>query len=137
MKYSQWIGIVAAAVLVFSCTLNWTWYPDIQQYFTGFYSQNNQYGKPGKVFIILTVISVVFYLVPRLWAKRWNVFLCCIIVAFGIRTFLIFSACYVGICPERQTGIWIMLICAALMLLAALLPDLRINDQKSRNTSDK
>ncbi len=89
------------------------------------------------MFIILTVISVVFYLVPRLWAKRWNVFLCCIIVAFGIRTFLIFSACYVGICPERQTGIWIMLICAVLMLLAALLPDLRINDQKSRNTSDK
>ncbi len=126
MKYSQVLGIIAAIVLMLSGLLKWTWYPDIKEYFTGFYSYNNTYGRPGIAFIVLAIIAITFYLVPRIWAKRWNVFFCSIILAFAVRTFITFSSCYRGICPERQAGIWIMLASAILMMAAALLPDLKL-----------
>lgn len=126
MKYSQVLGIVAATVLMLSGLLNWTWYPDIKEYFTGFYTHNNAYGRPGMVFIVLAPIAIIFYLLPKIWAKRWNVFFCGIILAYAVKTFISFSVCYRGICPEKQAGIWIMLASAAIMMLAALLPDLKV-----------
>ena len=137
MKYSQWIGIIAALVLIAASFYNWTWHPDLKTYFTGFYSEQNLYGKPGKLIVILSALAITMFLIRKVWAKRVNWIFCAILAAYALKTYLLFGACYRGICPERQPGIWIMLICAVLMLLAALLPDLRINDQKSRNTSDK
>jgi hypothetical protein len=127
MKYSQWIGVAAAICLIISGFTNWTWYPDIHRYFTGFESENNVYGKPGKVFLFFSIIAIVFFLVPRIWAKRCNLFVCSLILAYAINTFIRFSACYRGICPEKQAGIWIMLSSASLVMLCALLPDLKIN----------
>jgi hypothetical protein len=126
LKYSQFFGIAAAIVLVISGFLPWTWHPDIQKYFSGFVSENNAYGKPGKVFIFLAVIAIVFYAVPRLWAKRWNVFVNAMTLAYAIKSFILFSGCYSGICPERQYGIWIMLVAAFAMMAAAVLPDLKL-----------
>ncbi len=127
MKYSQWIGVGAAITLMASCLVNWTWYPDLQKYFTGFSSHNNIYGKPGKLFVVLAVIAIMFYVIPRVWAKRWNVLVCCVAVAFAVKTFILYAACYRGICPDKQPGLWIMLGSALLMLAAALLPDLKVN----------
>lgn len=127
MKNSQLIGVGAAILLMVSGFLNWTWYPDIHKSFTGFFSESNVYGKPGKVFIFFCIIAIIFYLIPKIWAKRWNIFLCSLTLAYAVKSFILFSGCYRGICPEKQAGIWIMLSSAALMLLAALLPDLSVN----------
>jgi hypothetical protein len=126
MKFSQWIGIAAAIALIISGFMNWTWYSDIQKFFTGFYSENNSYGKPGKIFIYFASVAIIFFAIPRIWAKRWNVLVCTIILAFAIRTFILYTACYRGICPEKQTGIWLMIGSAALVFLCALLPDLKL-----------
>lgn len=106
--------------------MHWTWYPDIKEYFTGFYTYNNQYGRPGRVFIVVGIIAIILYLLPKIWAKRWNVFFCAVVLAFAVKTFILFSGCYKGICPEKQAGIWVMLGSAALMMLAALLPDIKM-----------
>ena len=129
MKFSQWIGIAGAITLVISGFLNWTWYPDIQKYFDGFFSENNIYGRPGKIFIYLTTVAVIFFVVPRIWAKRWNILVCTIILAFAIKTFILYSACYRGICPVKQFGIWLMLSSAIIIFLCALLPDLKLKEK--------
>ena len=130
MKFSQWIGILASVILILSGFMNWTWYPDIHKYFTGYYSENNIYGRPGKIFMYLSVIAIIFFLVPRIWAKRWNVLVCTIIVAFAIKTFIVFTACYRGICPTRQIGIWMMLSSCILIFICALLPDLKLKEKE-------
>src|SRR5439155_20821938 len=117
MKYSQWIGIAAAIILVIACFLPWTFHPDLNKNFTGFFSEDNIYCKPGKVFIILAIVAVVFFAIQKLWSKRWNLFLCGVIVAYAIKSFIVFSGCYNGICPERKAGLWMMLGAAILMLL--------------------
>jgi hypothetical protein len=131
MKFSQWIGIAGAIILVISGFLNWTWYPDIQKYFTGFFSENNIYGRPGKIFIYLTIIAVVFFAVPRIWAKRWNILVCTITLAFAIKTFILYTACYRGICPVKQPGVWLMLASAIVVFLCALLPDLKLKEKST------
>lgn len=128
MKYSQLSGILAAFVLSLSGFLNWAWYPDIHKYFTGFFSENNSYGKPGKVFIFFAVIAIVLFIAPRVWAKRGNIFLCAITLAYAVKTFIVYSACYRGICPEKQPGLWVMLLASCVMMAAALFPDTAIRE---------
>lgn len=131
MKYSQWIGIAAAVILVVACFLPWTFHPDLNKEFTGFFSENNMYGKPGKVFTWLAVIAIIFFLIPRVWAKRWNLLVGALTVAFAIKSFIVFSGCYRGICPSKLAGLWIMLLAAIVVLVMALLPDVKV-EEKSR-----
>lgn len=130
MKYSQWIGIAAAVALVIACFLPWTFHPDVDKNFTGFFSEGNVYGKPGKIFIVLAIISTVFFLVPRIWAKRWNLLFGALTVAFAVRCFIVFSGCYRGICPQKQAGLWLVLFSALLLLLMAVFPDTKLPAQK-------
>lgn len=131
MKFSQWIGILAAIVLIVSGFMNWTWYPDIHKYFTGFFSEDNRYGRPGKIFIYFSSVAILFFAIPRVWAKRWNVLFCTMIIAFAIKTFILYTSCYGGVCPVKQPGIWIMLSSAAIIMLCALLPDMKLKDKSS------
>jgi hypothetical protein len=130
MKYSQPIGVLAAIILILSGFLNWAWYPDIHKYFTGFFSENNMYGKPGKVFIYFASVAIILFLIPRVWAKRVNIFLCAIMLAYAAKNFIIFSSCYRGICPVKQPGIWVMLGACIVMVIASLFPDTAVKEQR-------
>ncbi len=130
MKYSQWIGIAAAVVLVIACFLPWTFHPDLNKNFTGFFSENNDYGKPGKVFTVFAIVAIIFFLIPRVWAKRWNLLVGALTVAFAIKSFIVFSGCYRGICPAKLAGLWIMLLSAVAVLAMTLLPDMKVIERK-------
>jgi len=123
MKYSQWIGVALVLILAASSFFTWTWHPDLNKFFTGFFSEKQIYGKPGNVFIFLGIPAVIFFLVPRVWAKRWNFAIAALIVAYAIKTFILYTGCYNGICPVKQPGIWVMLISSLLIMLMAVLPD--------------
>ena len=129
MKNSQWIGIAAALLLIGACFLPWAYFPDLQKDFTGFFSEKNTYGRPGKVFVFLCVIAIIFFLIPKVWAKRANIFIGALTIAFGIKCFLLFTACYKGICPDKKLGIFLVLIASAIMTLAAILPDIKLKDR--------
>lgn len=137
MKYSQWIGIAAAIILVIACFMPWTYHPDLNKHFTGFFSQNNIYGKPGYVFVVVCPIAIIFFGIPRIWAKRWNLFICAIILSYAIKSFIIFSGCYRGICPDKKAGLWIMLSSAVVMLLMTLFPDIKLKEEGDKTVSHK
>jgi hypothetical protein len=42
----------------------------------------------------------------------------------------VFSGCYRGICPAKQMGIWLMLGASILLLLMALMPDMKLEEKK-------
>jgi hypothetical protein len=130
MKYSQWIGIAAAIVLVIACFLPWTFHPDLNKNFTGFFSEDNDYGKPGKVFTVFAIIASILFLIPRVWAKRWNLLIGALTVAFAIKSFIVFSGCYRGICPTKLAGLWVMLLSSVALLVMTLLPDMKVIDKK-------
>ena len=130
MKYSQWFGVGAALLVIVACFLPWAYFPDLREDFTGFFSEQNRYGRPGKVLIVLCGAEILFFLVPRIWAKRANLFTAAVTLAWGVKSYMLYTACYRGICPERRAGIWLVLGGAVVALVASLLPDLSVKEEK-------
>lgn len=135
-KISHRIGLLACILLVVSCFLPWTYYADVniateaQRTFTGFSTYENQYGKPGKLLTLIAVIVFVFMLLPKIWAKRANLFITALGVGYAIKTYVLFTSCYNAYCPEKKAGIFIMLISTILLLVAAAFPDLKLAQEK-------
>jgi len=132
MKNSQWIGIAAALVLLAACFMPWAYFPDLGESFTGFFSEQNRYGRPGKVLIVLCSVMIIFFLVPRVWAKRANIFAGAVTFAWCVKSFILYSACYRGICPDRKAGLFIVLAASVVTLVAALFPDLPVKEDRPR-----
>ena len=133
MKYSKYIGILAALLMVAACFMPWTFYPDLGKTFNGFFSQENAYGKPGILLSMLAAISIILFLVPRVWAKYWNIFFSAIIFTYALKSFVLFAGCYPKGCPEKLIGIWLMMAGASIVLLASLMPETRRRNSANGN----
>ncbi len=129
------MAIAACLLLMVSCFLPWAYYSDIHQTFTGFYSYKNVYGKPGKVFLFIGVLSLVFHIVPKIWAKRANLFLGALGIGYAIKTAVLFTSCYNTICPEKKPGIYLMMLSITAMMVAATLPQMKLKQQPEEENS--
>jgi len=125
MKYIQWTGLLCAVILGAACFLPWTFHPDLNKYFTGFFSEQNSYGRPGMFIIAVGSIAFLMFAFNKRWAQRTNWVLCAILMAYCIRTYLVYSSCYRGICPIKQPALFIVLLAPILMLVMAILPSVR------------
>ncbi|MEI9934845.1 MAG: hypothetical protein WDM71_08340 [Ferruginibacter sp.] len=128
-KIFHWIGLAACITLIVCCFLPWTYYADIDKTFTGFFSEQNEYGKPGVFLVALATISFIFILLPKLWAKRANLFLCALCVGYSIKTYILCTSCYNTFCPEKKAGIYIMLFSTFAMMLSAVFPDFKLEEK--------
>ena len=129
MKYSQWIGVAAVFLIIAGCFLPWAFFPDLNKDFTGFFSEQNRYGRPAKVLIVLGVVEIVFFLVPRIWAKRANIFMAAVTLAWSFKSYLLYTACYRGICPGVRVGLFLVLGGAVIVMVASLTPRLPIKPE--------
>ena len=131
------IGLVACILLIISCFLPWMYYADphiateAQKTFTGFYTYQNQYGKPGKLLVLIGVIVLVLMLLPKIWAKRANLFITALGVGYSIKTYVLFTSCYNAYCPEKKIGLFIMMASMLVLLVAAVFPDLTLEKEKT------
>ncbi len=130
------IGLLACILLVASCFLPWMYYADphiateAQRTFTGFSTYQNQYGKPGKLLSLIAVIIFVFMLLPKIWAKRANLFIAALGIGYAVKTYILYAACYNAYCPEKKAGIFIMILSMIILLIASLFPDLKLEKGK-------
>ncbi|MEO6683421.1 MAG: hypothetical protein ABIN48_11430 [Ginsengibacter sp.] len=107
----------------------WTYYPDLDKSFTGFFSEANMYGKPGKVFIFLSVVSAVLILIQRIWAKRVFLFVAAITLAYLIKTYVLFTTCYSALCPVKEYGLYVLMASTILLMVVAIFPDMEITNE--------
>ena len=125
-------GLLACISLIIACFLPWAYYADLQQSFTGFYSYHNQYGKPGKFLSVIAIIALSLMILPKIWAKRINLFVCALGVGYAIKSYILFSSCYNAYCPEKKVGIFLMLAATIIMLLASIFPDLKLKSSDNK-----
>lgn len=121
-KYSKWLTLIAAILLILSCFMDWAYYPDLQKSFTGWFSEKNVYGKPGKWLTVMAVIAVIAQFVPSLFLKRMNLFLMALNTAYAFFSFVKYARSYGITSPSAQAGIYLMLISAVILLVTAVLP---------------
>ena len=130
MRYMKWIGLFAVVLLVVSCFLPWVIINSQNIIVSGIDSTGTNFGKPGYVHFILGFFFIFFHFIPTLWAKRINLLIVALNIAWAVRNYFIISMCRVGECPEKQIGLWLVLAASVFMLIAALFPDIKLKEEK-------
>jgi hypothetical protein len=132
----HYLGLLACLLLIGSAFLPWAYYGDpsisdeAQRTFTGFYTFQNYYGKPGKFLCLCAGISLALKLLPKVWAKRVDLFLCALCMAYALKAFFEYKGVYFGVVPQAKIGLYLMLGAALVMMMAAIFPDLRILEKR-------
>ncbi|QEC69575.1 hypothetical protein FRZ67_20545 [Panacibacter ginsenosidivorans] len=132
MKHSQLIGIIAVFALIGICFMPWTFIASQNITVTGFSSEGTSFGKPGYLNVVLSVVCLIFFIVPKIWAKRTNVFIAAINLAWAFRNYLLLSVCLLGECPEKKTGLYLLLLAAGIIQVMALLPEMNIEERDKK-----
>jgi hypothetical protein len=127
MKYYKTIGLLACVLLVISCFLPWAYYADIDKSFSGFFSEQNIYGKPGKVFIFMAIVSAIMIVTNKVWAKRVHILISGINIAYLIKTYILFTGCYATICPQKEYGLYVLIASSVILMISSIFPDMKMS----------
>ena len=131
MKWMKWTGVAAAILLVISCFLTWVEIVSKNIIVTGLHATGTNYGRPGYFNLLMTLFFVVFTLIPKIWAKRINLLVTAINFAWTLRNYFVITACMGGECPEKHSGIYLLMLASFLMLISSLFPDVKLSDHKN------
>ena len=130
MKHSQLIGIVAVLALVAVCFMPWTFIASKQITVTGFNASGTSFGKPGYLNVVLSLVCLAFFVIPKIWAKRTNVFIAAINLAWALRNYLLLTSCIVGECPEKKAGLYLLMLTSIIIQVMTLLPKMDVAPEK-------
>jgi hypothetical protein len=120
MGWKNWLGLAACIVLIGSCFMHWTFYPDLQKHFTGFFTEKNYYGRPGLLLSFVAGFGILSYLLNKVWSYRLNLIFSAIGMAYAIKSYLLYTSAYDGYVPTKEAGIFIMLLAALLHMAVAM-----------------
>lgn len=134
--YKFWAGLACVGLIV-SSFLPWAYYPDLDKVFTGFFSEQNIYGKPGKVFVFFGAISLAFVFIDKVWAKRFKLLFAALTLAYLVKTYILYTRCYLNICPEQKYGLYILIASAVGLFVTALLPDLKVHSTEEHEPGEE
>jgi hypothetical protein len=129
MRYMKWTGLLTVILLIVSCFSPWVFIASKNIIISGTDANPIDLGKPGYLHFVFAFFFTIFHFTPRVWAKRWNLLITGLNMAWAVRNFFIISACRTGECPEKQTGIYLMFIASLLLLVSALFPDVELNEK--------
>jgi hypothetical protein len=122
MKYSQWIGILAAVGAIIVCHFPWAVIESKSMVIYGMYAPDTNFGRPGLMNIIVCSVSIVLFAIPRIMAKRINVFVTMFNLAWSIRNYILVASCLMGECPVKKPSLYLLVAFSVIMFLMALLP---------------
>ncbi len=127
MKYSQQIGVAAVLLLIGVCYMPWSYVASQQLTITGMDTGKAEFGRPGILNMFFGSISLILFLLPKIWAKRTNVFIGALNLSWSIRNYLLVTTCYFGDCPEKKPGIYLLLFLSVTIFIMTLVPKIDLN----------
>ena len=132
MRWMKWIGIAAAVLLIISCFAPWVIIESKNITVSGIDATGTTFGKPGYFHFIMVFFFLLFSYLSKLWAKRANLIIGALNVAWAIRNYFLISACRGGDCPEKKIGLLMIMLASVVMLIAALFPDMKLLGEKEK-----
>ncbi len=130
MKYSKWIGLAGVVLLIISCLLPWVVIESRNITATGLHTEGTSFGKPALMNLVMAFFASIFFIVPKVGAKRANLFFCAFNVAWAVRNYIIVSGCFAGECPVKKAGLYLLIISSIIMMIAAVFPDLKLKEEE-------
>ncbi len=124
MKYSQVVGVVASLLLIGLCFFPWITIPSKGLTVTGLQSEGTSFGKPGYMAIFFSIINIILFIVPKIWAKRTNIFLATLNFAWCIRNYILLSTCFMAECPVKFWTLYALpFVGLSIFLMALFVPN--------------
>ena len=130
MKYSQTIGFIAVVLAILVCFMPLVYIESKRLTITGFKAEGTRFGRPGMFIVYMGSIAAGLFLIPKIWAKRVNVFLTAMIFAWAVRNYLLLTTCAAGECPEKQVGLFLLLAFTAITMIMSFLPKIDLSKQQ-------
>ncbi|MGH2553797.1 MAG: hypothetical protein ACRDEB_08765 [Chitinophagaceae bacterium] len=130
MRYMKWIGPAAAVLLIISSFIPWVFIESKNIIISGVDATGTNFGKPGYFHLFLTILFLLCHFIPRIWAKRTNLFITALNMGWAIKNYFMISACMGGECPSKKAGIFLVPLASLLMILSALFPDMKLPEEK-------
>jgi hypothetical protein len=132
MRFNKWIGVAAAVLMIVACFMPWIVIEGPHILVSGINAEGTNFGKPGYFNLLMTIFFLFFHLTPRVWAKRANLAVIALNLAWAIRNYFLLSTCRAGDCPTQKTGLYLHLFAAVIMLFAGLFPDMKLPQEKNK-----
>lgn len=132
MRWMKWAGLAAAVLLIVSCFSTWVVIISKNIVVSGVDAAGTSFGKPGYFHFVFAFLFILFTLIPRIWAKRTNLLVTAFNLAWAARNYFIITACRGGDCPEKHTGIYLLLLASLLMIVSALFPNISLTEQNDK-----
>jgi hypothetical protein len=122
MKYSQTIGIIACLIVLICSYLPWSIVVSEHITISGFDTRGTRFGRPGLFLDFFTVLSLLLFAIPKIWAKRTNIFIWAIVFTWSIRNYILVSTCLMGECPVKQPALYVLVGASLVVMIMTLLP---------------
>jgi magnesium-transporting ATPase (P-type) len=126
MKYSNYIGVIAAVALIAICFVPWVYIVSINTTVTGLKAEHTNFGSPGLLHVFFAVVAIAFFLIQKVWSKRANVFLTSLNFGWSFRNYLLLTQCEAGECPEKRFGIYLVVAISAVIMIMSMLPKIKM-----------
>ena len=127
-KFLHYTGIITCLALIAACFMPWVHYNNINETFTGFnvtkFTTGNYYGKAGVTITVISIIILACMLVPKMGAKRLNIFMGALLLAYCIRTYIIFTSALFEGELVKQPGIYLVVILPFIIMVSAVFPNI-------------
>ncbi len=116
----KWLAIGSGIVLILACFMPWVTIDSKNIVISGVDATGTSFGKPGYMHFLLAAISIILLLIQKTLAVRIAIFLTAFNAAWSVRNFIVISACYGGICPEKQAGLYLIVASSMVMMIGNL-----------------
>ena len=127
MKYSQTIGILLC-ILLFYCTTQPLVFIESKNWIiTGWQTAGTNFGQPGKFLVYIGSLAILFFAMPFIWAKRFNMTFAALLLAWSFRNYLILSTCQMGECPQKKWALYACIIISLAILVMTFLPKINVS----------
>jgi hypothetical protein len=118
MQSIRWLSVLTAAMIITACFFTWVSVEEKNFFVGGFYSSiNNRFGEPGILHVTFCAIYILLLLLNKIWSIRTAFFVGAFNIAWAIRNFVVISACNGGVCPEKHTALYTILIGSVLLMV--------------------
>lgn len=117
---------MAVIALVSACFFPWVLIESKNIIVTGVNSEGTNFGKPGYFHFVMAGIYLLLHFTSRVWAKRLNILIAVLNVAWAVRNYFLISACHGGECPEKKIALFVVVGASLLMMISSLFPKMDI-----------
>ncbi len=128
-KIIQYIAIISCAALIATCFIPWVHYNSINTTFTGYnvtrFSTGVYYGRAGLIITIFTGLSLLLTILPYAVPKRINMFVCALLFAYSIRTYVLFTGSLFDGEVVKLSGIYLIVSLSLVILICSVFPNLK------------